>query len=381
MTKSKNNPVELKDLQGFKIIKRFREILKKTQSSSPPHPTELDSRRKLSKEDYFSLFLFTYLNPVIKSMRGLCAATELQKIQEKVCSNRVSKASFSEVQHLFDADLLLDVIRTLSAQFQPTFGDKRILDICKEFVAVDGTLIRALPRMIWALWQDDDNRSAKLHLHYSVIHQTVINASVTDANSCERAELAKLIKKDFLYTADRYYGGDYSFFENFGKNDAYFAIRIRNNAVIHELESFPITEDDRKLGVVWDKKINLGDKKNPKGPYRAVLVKTWDKEILILTNLWDIPAELISTIYRHRWEIEDFFKWVKCNLQCRHLLAESQKGVTIQVYIAIIASLLLFLALGHRPTKRELELIHMYSIGWATVDELFHGLGLKKKKV
>ena len=232
--------------------------------------------------------------------------------------------------------------------------------------------------MSWALWQDDDHRSAKLHLHYSVIRQTVINASVTDANSCERVELAKLIEKDFLYTADRYYGGDYSFFENFENKDAYFVIRIRNNAVIDELESFPITEDDRKVGVVWDKKIYL-DEKNPKGPYRAILVKTWDKELLILTNLWDIPAELISIIYLHRWKVEDIFKWIKCNLQCRHLLAESREGVTIQIYLAIIASLLLFLALGHRPTKREMELIHMFSIGWANLDELLKGLGLKKR--
>ena len=227
--------------------------------------------------------------------------------------------------------------------------------------------------------QDQSNRSAKLHLHYSILRQTVINASVTHANSCERAELAQLIKKDFLYVADRYYGGDYSFFDVFEKKDAHYIIRIRNNAVIHELQSFPITENDRKNGVVWDKKVRLGDKDNPKGPFRLILIKTWDRELLILTNKWDISAELIGMVYRYRWEIETLFKWIKCNLQCRHLLAESQQGVTIQVYIAIIASLLLFLALGHRPKKREMELIHMYSIGWATLEELLKGLGLKKR--
>ncbi len=379
MPKSYDNPVKIEDLQGFKIIKKFKKILERTNCDALPTPTELDPRRKLSSNDYFSLFLFTYLNPVLESMRGLCAATLLEKVQQTVCSNPVSLGSFSEAQSVFDPQMLLSVIQSLATKFQPEFGDKRIKELCKELVAVDGTLIRALPRMAWALWQDDDHRSAKLHLHYSVLRQTVINASVTDANSCERAELAKLIEENFLYTADRYYGGDYSFFENFENKNAYFVIRIRNNAVICELESFPITEDDRKVGVVWDKKIYLGDEKNPKGPYRAILVKAWDKELLILTNLWDIPAELISIIYLYRWKIEDFFKWIKCNLQCRHLLAESQSGVTIQVYLAIIASLLLFLAIGHRPTKRELELIHMYSIGWATVDELYRGLGLKKR--
>ena len=380
MTKSENNRVKLKDLKGFKLIKRFKKILKKAKPTPPLHPSELDPKRSLSQNDYFSLFLFTYLNPVLKTMRGLCAASEIEKVKGKVCSNSVSLASFSEAQHIFDPELLLSVIQTLAAQFQPTFGDKRILDICKDLIAVDGTLIRAVSRMSWALWQDQDNRSAKLHLHYSVIRQTVINASVTDANSCERAELAKLIEEDFLYTADRYYGGDYSFFENFDKKNAFFDIRIRNNAVLHELESFPITDVDRKAGVVWDKKIYLGNEQNPQGPYRAILVKAWDnKELLLLTNLWDVPAELISLIYLYRWKIEDLFKWIKCNLQCRHLLAESREGVTIQIYLAIIASLLLFLALGHRPTKREMELIHMFSIGWVNRDELFKGLGLKKR--
>ncbi len=380
MAKPNNTTIEIEDLQGFKIIQKFKNILEATNSDAIPAPTELDPRRKLSQDDYFSLFLFTYLNPILKTMRGLCAASQLEKVQETVCSNPISMGSFSEAQNLFNPQLLLSIIQLLAAEFKPSFGDKRILDICKELVAVDGTLIKALSRMTWALWQDKDHRSAKLHLHYSVLRQTVINASITDANSCERSELAERIEEQFLYTADRYYGGDYSFFDIFVKKGAYFVIRIRNNAVFDELKSFPITQADSDAGVIWDKKILLGDKNNPKGPYRAVLVRAWDnKELVLLTNKWDIPAELISTIYRYRWSIEELFKWIKCNLQCRHLLAESQQGVTIQVYIAIIASLLLFLGVGHRPTKRQIELIHMYSIGWASLDELIKGL-LKKKR-
>ncbi len=378
VTKPENSQVKLEELQGFKLIEKFRKILLSTSSQDSPHPSELDPKRKLAQNDYFSLFLFTYLNPILKNMRGLCEATKLDKIQETVSSNSVSLGSFSEAQCVFNPKLLLSVIQTLSKQFQPTFGDKRFQAVCKELVAVDGTLIRALPHMSWALWQDQSNRSAKLHLHYSLLRQTVINASVTDANSCERVELAQLIEKDFLYVADRYYGGDYSFFDVFEKKSASYVIRIRNNAVFLELESFPITEKDQKAGVVWDKKVLLGPQDNPKGPFRLILIKTWDREIRILTNKWDIPAELIGMIYRYRWEIETLFKWIKCNLQCRHLLAESRQGVTIQVYIAIIASLLLFLALGHRPKKREMELLHMYSIGWASLDELLNGLGMKK---
>ena len=252
---AKNISLKLKDLKGFQMIKRFRQILKKTPATSPPHPTESDPRRTLSRNDYFSLFLFAYLNPVLKSMRSLCTASHLEKIQKKVCSHPVSLGSFSEAQQAFDPQLLLAVIRTLSGQFQPTFGDPRLHQVCKELVAVDGTLIRALPRMAWALWQDPTPRSAKLHLHYALLRQTVIDATLTTANSCERAELAKLIAPDYLYVADRYDGGDYSFFELFEEKHAQYVIRIRHNALIHELESLPLTEADRKAGVVWDKNV------------------------------------------------------------------------------------------------------------------------------
>ena len=163
VVKSKKYQIKLEELQGFKLIKKFRRILRSTNTGYLPHPSELDSRRNLAGKDYFSLFLFTYLNPVIKGMRGLCEATKLDKIQENVSSHYVSRGSFSEAQAIFNPQHLLSVIQTLSKQFQPTFGDKRIQKVCKELVAVDGTLLRALPRMTWALWQDEDHRSAKLH--------------------------------------------------------------------------------------------------------------------------------------------------------------------------------------------------------------------------
>jgi hypothetical protein len=65
-----------------------------------------------------------------------------------------------------------------------------------------------------------------------------------------------------------------------------------------------------------------------------------------------------------------FFRWLKCILGCRHLLANSRKGVTIQVYLAIIASLLISLWVGRKPTMRTLEMLQFYFTGWATEDEL-----------
>ena len=61
-------------------------------------------------------------------------------------------------------------------------------------------------------------------------------------------------------------------------------------------------------------------------------------------------------------------------LGCRHWLAESQRGVTIQLYLALIAAVLLQLMTGRRPTRRMLELIRLYQMGWASLAELTSGL-------
>ena len=86
----------------------------------------------------------------------------------------------------------------------------------------------------------------------------------------------------------------------------------------------------------------------------------------ILDDYPQVAAELVALGYRFRWTVELFFRWLKCILGCRHLLANSRDGVTIQVYLAIIASLLISLWVGRKPTVRTLEMIQFYFQGWAS---------------
>ena len=91
-----------------------------------------------------------------------------------------------------------------------------------------------------------------------------------------------------------------------------------------------------------------------------------------MTNLTldQASAELVGLIYRRRWSIELFFRWIKCILGCRHFFAESPAGVALQLYLALIAALLFQHYSGRRPSKRQMELIQMYLLGWATAEEL-----------
>ena len=112
-------------------------------------------------------------------------------------------------------------------------------------------------------------------------------------------------------------------------------------------------------------------------PWRVVRVTT-DKfqpdgtpvEVGLVTNRLDLDADLIALAYRYRWAVELFFRWLKCIVGGRHLLSQSPNGVHLQVYMALIASLLISLGVGRAPTKRTYELLCFYLSGWASTAEV-----------
>jgi hypothetical protein len=82
--------------------------------------------------------------------------------------------------------------------------------------------------MHWALWLNDQNRAAKLHLKFSVLRQSASDALITAGNSCERKALRQFAKKGEIIVADRYYGLEYKFFGELQQIGASYVIRIRN---------------------------------------------------------------------------------------------------------------------------------------------------------
>ena len=93
-------------------------------------------------------------------------------------------------------------------------------------------------------------------------------------------------------------------------------------------------------------------------------------ELVLVTNRLDLEADLIALAYRYRWTVELFFRWLQCILGCRHLLSQSLNGVQVQVYMALLASLLMSLWVGRAPTKRTYEMLCHYLSGWASTREV-----------
>lgn len=377
----KKNSIDEAKLSSWKLLDDFRARLKKVRAAMPPLPQKPPGgpERLLLEEDYFSLMLFGLLNPVVDSMRGLCAASELKKVQDGVCTRKVSLGSFSEAQSVFDPELLRQVFLDLSSEVPTCWGDVRLHHLMDKLKLVDGTLLPAVPRMHWALWLNDENRAAKLHLKFNVLRQAPCEAIITAGNTCERKTLRQFAKRGETIVGDRYYGSEYGFLDELRDEGISFVFRIRNNPRMEIVSELELTDADKAAGVTWQGMVNLGDKWKGE-PIRVVKVVVDGKELLLATNLV-MEAELIALIYRYRWQIELFFKWMKSILGCRHLMAESPNGVAIQIYSALIAALMLQLLTGKRPSKRTMELLRFYLMGMMELEELMGLLGLAKKEV
>ncbi len=366
-------------LRNWKLLQDFQARLRKALAESAQALEEADPKRLLLIENYFSLLMFGLLNPVVRTMRGLCAASRLDRVQAEVCGRAVSLGSFSEAQHVFDPELLSRVLRDCADEAPASFGDPRVREYVQELTANDGTLLPALPRMAWALYQDEQHRAGKLHLEFSVFRQVPTEWTLTSGNGSERKAWEKKLKRGGFYVNDRNYSHDYKLIPRVQKAGASFVLRLHNNAILTEVgERRPLTEADRQAGVVRDVRVRLG--REPDGPeVRLVEVQSGGHIFLLITDRQDIPAELIALIYRYRWQIELFFKWVKCILGCRHLLAESPEGVAAQIYCALIAATLLTLYTGRKPNKRAMEALQLYWLGYASLDELCVALKIEKK--
>ena len=386
MAAKRRTPIRDKDLKGLKYFKILAPLLDRLHKDATAH--DRAGNRRLFYDQYACLILLYFFNPIINSLRGIQQASTLDKVQRLVGGNRVSRGSLSEASRVFDPELLHAIIGDLAAQAMPLVVNGKEAEALRGLTAVDGSLLPALPKMAWALWKDKQHRAAKMHLHFDVLKAIPTHVSVTTGNDSERDQLRASLKPGGFYVIDRGYR-DWAFFQEIVDAGASFVGRVQDNTVIHAAKEQPVTTADQAAGVVRDVQIkqtgNQRHKTNLRHPLRIVVVDTRKRllsgqpDLLVLcTNRLDLPAEMVALAYKYRWTIELFFRWLKCILGCRHLLANSRDGVTIQVYLAIIASLLISLWIGRKPTVRTLEMIQFYFSGWATLAELMTHLGQLK---
>ena len=334
-------------------------------------------------------------------MRGLCQASTLDAVL-KLGVAPTSLGSFSEAAGVFDPELLQGVIKELGMQLTPLKHDKRLDGLPDILTLVDGTEASALAKLVGQPGRGKGgaaNRKITLHTHFEPLKNVPVHVDVTKAADSEVRDLPGKLLPGRVYVEDRGYAC-FRLFQGIVDIRSHFVCRLRDNSVYEVTQENPLTEADKAAGVVSDQVVWLGcpEKRGElKQELRIIKVACTPHRkrihngrggpqqgefLLIVTDLMDLPAEVIALIYKCRWGVEIFFRFYKNVLGCRHLLSHREQGIRIQVYVAIIAlpCMLITLWTGRKPTLRTMEMLRFYFMGWATEQELEAHLAKLKKR-
>jgi transposase len=212
---------------------------------------------------------------------------------------------------------------------------------------IDATAIKLSAASDWASFSAGVC-GAKLHVIYDPDAERPLYAAVTPARVNDiTAAKAMPIEAGATYVFDLGYY-DYGWWAELDAKGCRIVTRFKKNTPLAVVEERPLPPGSAALS---DRVGHLParmakSRKNPlQKPVREVRVITeTGKELRILTNDLDATADQIADLYRRRWQVELFFRWIKQTLKIRHFLGTSENAVRIQVAVALIAFLLLRLA-------------------------------------
>lgn len=375
---------EVVRLEGRRLIGPAQRLLARLH----PIGAERDraGNRKLFFDQYIALLLLYFFTPTLASLRALQQASNWEQTCRKLGIRRASLGSLSEAAGVFDAKYLRAVVQELACQALPlTRG--REAEALQGLTAVDGSFFAALPRMAWALWEDTRHRGVKLHLHFDVLKGVPCDATLTPAACSEPAQLKAMLQAGRLYVLDRGYAS-YELFATVLQAGSSLVARVKDSTTYIASKERILDDNSRRAGVVRDviiSRLGTSHHKNyfKQHPLRLVIVETIERsgplQLWLLTDRLDLSADLIALAYRHRWSVKLFFRWLKCVLGARHLISHQENGVAMQMYAAMIVSLLIVLHTGRKPTKRTFETIQFYLVGWVSDAELDAHLARLKK--
>jgi len=346
----KRRQIKEDEVQGLKYFKAISGMLESLRQVGCER--DRAGNRILHMDQYVSLLLLHLFNPICTSLRSLQQASELKKVQRKLGVPRASLGSLSEAATVFDSEAMLQIIGQLGAQLKPIATHGKLNDLPGILTAVDGTLLKGLPKIAWALWVDDKHRAVKNHVHFEILKGVPVKATVTAGNANEKDVLAETLESGRIYVLDRGYA-KYSLLQTIRDRVMHLGVGPKSHDLTAPVRVVEVTcTPHRKRGHT-----------GRGGPEQS-------ETLAIATDLMEVDADVIALIFQYRWTIEIFFRFYKHVLGCRHLLSYTSNGIELQTYAAIIACMLIALWTGRKPTLRTYEMLCWYFTGMADEEEL-----------
>ena len=218
--------------------------------------------------------------------------------------------------------------------------------------ALDASLISlSLALFPWARWRGP-TAAVKLHTLLSLRELLPTWTAVTEASFPDTLMLEHVpLQKGAFYVMDRGYL-DFGGLARLHEGGAFFVVRSKCHVNFRLVASRPV---DKATGLRCDQTVRLGRGRSWQAfPWQLRRVRVRDevagRSLVFVSNQFELPAATIAELYRRRWQVELFFKWIKGHLRLRAFLGRSENAVRLQVWSAICAYLLVAIA------KKELNL-------------------------
>jgi hypothetical protein len=320
--------------------------------------------RGFSCRDQFLCMAFAQLT-FRESLRDIetCLRSLQPKLYHAGFRGRVSRSTLGDANRLRDWRIYFDLAQVLIAQARSLYRNESFgVDLEHAAYALDATTIDlCLTLFPWAPFRRH-KAAVKLHTLLDLRGNIPTFIRVSSGKTHEVHVLDELwFEPGAFYVMDKAYL-DFARLFRLHRQAAFFVIRAKSNQVCLRRESRAV---DKSTGLRCDQTIVLtGPLVSQKYPEPLRRVSYYDVEhrrkLIFLTNNFNLPALTIAQLYRCRWQIELFFKWIKQHLRIKAFYGNSANAVKTQVWIAV--SVYLLAAILKKQLNSELSLAEILQI-------------------
>ena len=342
--------------------------------------------RKLFFDELVTAYLLAFFNPTLRSLRAIDDFSSVEHRHPR----RLCRSTLSDANALMDARLLEPLIAQLRSRLGPDLRqrDGQLARLVDQVQLVDGSFFASAATVTWALRDRKrtvrdgvmaEHSHVRLDLRLCGATLAPIHAQVNGKGHSEPAAASRAIEPGVIYVADRGFES-FAYVRALLNANADFVLRLTTTPRFESREDQPLEVDDvTEAGVLSDRigrligsphtraagtvpreqelrEVTVHDERNP------------DKPIRLLTSLLDVPARVIALLYRHRWQIELFFRWLKVHAHFEHLISRSRNGMTLGFYVAIIAVLLMYLRTGRPMSTYAFNLLGFLAAGQGSIE-------------
>lgn len=297
----------------------------------------------------------------------LCLKANANKLYHLGIGEAIAKSTLSTANEKRDWRIFADFTWILINEAKQLYaGDKDLeLSIDNPVFAIDASTIdMCLSLFQWANFRST-KAGIKLHVQLDLrsaipefIHITP--AAIHEVNILDTISY----QIDSFYILDRGYI-DFKRLYRINYSKAFFVVRAKDNLNFKCVKS---NNKDKTLGILADQLISIqGFYSSQDYPEKMIRIKFYDEDqkrvLVFLTNNLELEATEIAKLYKHRWKIELFFKWIKQNLKIKTFWGTSENAVRVQIWIAISVYIIVAIAKKKFNLKQSLyEILQVISI-------------------